>query len=82
MHVKSYNMLCLFALSMLNRQPQHKGNAALHVTNLAVHKLSVVNSLEAATAAAAAASSPYASGAFHADCWCFRAASLSFEWCT
>jgi len=58
MQVKSYNMLCLVALSMLNRQPQHKGKAALHVINLAVHNYSVVVSLEAATAAAAGASSP------------------------
>lgn len=58
MHVELQNMLCLFALSMLNTQPEHKANAALHVTNLAVHDLSAVDNLEAATAAAAGANSP------------------------
>ena len=58
MQVNSCNMLCLFALSMLNRQPQGKGNAALRVTSLAVHNLIVMNGLEAATAAAFGASSP------------------------
>lgn len=81
MHVKSYNMLCLFALSMLNRQPQHKANADLHVTELAVHNFSVVD-LEAATAAVVVQAFLHTLCAFHADCWCFRAASLSLEWCT
>ena len=52
MHVKSCNMLCLVTLSMLNRQPQHKKIAALHVTSLAVHNFKFVESLEAGTATA------------------------------
>ena len=82
MHVELQNMLCLFALSMLNTQPHHKGSAALHVTKLAVHNFSVVDSLEAATAAAVVQALLYAWCAFRADCWCFRAASVSSEWCT
>ncbi len=57
-------MLSLFALSMPKRHPQHKGNAALHVTNLAVHNFRVMNRLEAATAAAAGANSPLCIGCF------------------
>ena len=82
MHVKSYNMLCLVALSMFNRHLQHKGSAALHVANLAVHNFSVMDSLEAATATAVVQAVLHALCAYHADCWCFRAASLSFELCT